>query len=54
MDIKVKMPEKIKKIVKKYDDYVDLFEHGTEKEIELVNDYMGNVIHEMQEHRKCD
>lgn len=54
MDIKVKMPEKIKETIKKYGDYVDLFEHGTEKEIKLVNNYMGYAIHEMQECRKCD
>lgn len=54
MDTHVKMSEKIKKTIKKYGDYVDLFKHGTEKEIELVNNYMGNAIHEMQEHRKCD
>lgn len=54
VDTKVKMPEKIKKTIKKYGDYVDLFEHGTKKEIELVNNYMGNAIHEMQEQGKCD
>lgn len=37
IDIEVKISEKIKK----YGDYVDLFEYGTEKEIELVNNYMG-------------
>ncbi|WP_155728826.1 hypothetical protein [Ligilactobacillus aviarius] len=48
------MPEKIKRTIKKYDDYVDLFKNGTKEEIELVNSYMGNIIHEMQERRKCD
>lgn len=48
------MPLNIKKIIKKYGDYVDLFEHGTEEEIELVNNYMGNTIREMQEKRLYD
>lgn len=48
------MPEKIKRTIKKYGDYVDLFKNGTKEEIELVNSYMGNIIHEMQERRKCD
>ena len=48
------MPEKIKRTIKKYGDYVDLFKSGTKEEIELVNSYMGNAIHEMQERRKCD
>ena len=48
------MPEKIKRIIRKYGDYVDLFKHGTKEEIKLVNSYMGNAIREIQECRKCD
>lgn len=44
----------IKRIIKKYGDYGDLFEHGTKEEIELVNNYMGNTVREMQEKRLCD
>lgn len=48
------MPLNIKRIIKKYGDYVDLFKHGTKEEIELVNNYMRNAVREMQEKRLCD
>lgn len=48
------MPLNIKRIIKKYGDYIDLFEHGTKEEIELVNNYMGNTVREMQEKHLCD
>lgn len=35
MDIEVEISEKIKNNIKKYGNYIDLFEHGTEKEIEV-------------------
>ena len=43
------MPDEIKQTIKKYGDYVDFFEHGSQEEIERVNAYMGRKIRELQE-----
>ena len=43
------MPDGIKQTIKKYGDYVDFFERGSQEEIEKVNAYMGRKIRELQE-----
>lgn len=43
------MPDEIKQTIKKYGDYMDFFEHGSQEEIEKVNAYMGRKIQELQE-----
>ena len=43
------MPDEIKQIIKKYGDYIDFFERGSQEEIEKVNAYMGRKIRELQE-----
>lgn len=54
MTIEGTMSLNIKRIIKKYGDYVDLFEHGTKEEIELVSHYINDRITEMQEQNICD
>lgn len=51
---RVKLPERILKIIKKYHSYMGVLKYGTSEEKELVSHYISDRITEMQEQNICD